>query len=436
MIVNKKFDRLKQWGRERMGGEVKTDTSDEFKNLEVEMQLRQDGMERMQRSTNAYVKSISKRDQGDEKEKQLPIAFMGSTMISHGDDFEPDSEFGQCLALFGRANERIARMQETYCSNATSSWLESTERSLIQMKEYQAARKKLQQRRLAFDTASTKMQKSKKEDFRVEEELRSQKAKYEESSEDVYRRMLDIKEAEVDSVQDLSSFLEAELAYYDRCREVLMQVKRDWPAQQMASNRSDRSGAASPAPSTGLMRRQTRSRGNSVTSYGRYDDEPLEPPVRPTISSRVPSGQSSPRHELPGMNIPIRPQANRAASGFEGPTSFNRANAPSSLPPLTRIPTDSSKITSGGRNGSQHAKRDTPTDADLFGDESSDYFDSSAQMSHSGYQRTANWANNGNADNVTTKKAPPPPPPSRTKKPPPPPPLKRSALSTSEVPQY
>ena len=44
MIVNKKFDRLKQWGRERMGGEVKTDTSDEFKGLMSEMQLRHEGM--------------------------------------------------------------------------------------------------------------------------------------------------------------------------------------------------------------------------------------------------------------------------------------------------------------------------------------------------------------------------------------------------------
>lgn len=81
----------------------------------------------------------------------------------------------------------------------------------------------------------------------MEEELRSQKAKYEEMSEDVYRRMQDvsfllqglmlvithylqIKEAEVDSVADLGAFLDAELSYYDRCREVLMQLKRDWPA--------------------------------------------------------------------------------------------------------------------------------------------------------------------------------------------------------------
>jgi predicted transcriptional regulator len=93
------------------------------------------------------------------------------------------------------------------------------------------ARKKLEGRRLAYDTTLSKMQKAKKEDFRVEEELRSQKAKYEESSDDVYRRMQDIKEAEVDSVADLTAFLEAELAYYDQCREVLLQLKQNWPAR-------------------------------------------------------------------------------------------------------------------------------------------------------------------------------------------------------------
>jgi len=37
----------------------------------------------------------------------------------------------------GRMNERMARIQETYVVNATTSWLESLERSLAQMKEYQ-----------------------------------------------------------------------------------------------------------------------------------------------------------------------------------------------------------------------------------------------------------------------------------------------------------
>lgn len=44
MNVNKKLDRFKQWAGERMGGEVKTNVSDDFKALEVEMALRHEGM--------------------------------------------------------------------------------------------------------------------------------------------------------------------------------------------------------------------------------------------------------------------------------------------------------------------------------------------------------------------------------------------------------
>ncbi len=54
-------------------------------------------MERLQKSMNAYVKTLSKRQEGDDKEKTLPIAYLGSTMVNHGEDFEEDSDFGQCL---------------------------------------------------------------------------------------------------------------------------------------------------------------------------------------------------------------------------------------------------------------------------------------------------------------------------------------------------
>ena len=43
MNVNKKLDRLKQWAGERMGGEAKTNVSEDFKALETEMNLRYEG---------------------------------------------------------------------------------------------------------------------------------------------------------------------------------------------------------------------------------------------------------------------------------------------------------------------------------------------------------------------------------------------------------
>jgi predicted nuclease with TOPRIM domain len=133
--------------------------------------------------------------------------------------------------VFGRTHERLARTQETYIVSATTTWLESLERSLVQLKEYQAARKRLDSRRLAYDTSLAKMQKAKKEDFRVEEELRTQKAKYEESEDDVQRRMQEIRDADPESVSDLAAFLDAELAYHDKCREALLQLKSEWPAR-------------------------------------------------------------------------------------------------------------------------------------------------------------------------------------------------------------
>ena len=52
----------------------------------------------MHKSMNAYTKSMSKRcDPHEDKEKGLPVSFLGRTMMAHGEDFEPDSEYGNCL---------------------------------------------------------------------------------------------------------------------------------------------------------------------------------------------------------------------------------------------------------------------------------------------------------------------------------------------------
>ena len=52
----------------------------------------------MQKSMTIYVKSLSKRAEGDDREKTLPGGHMGSSMVTHSEDFEPDSEFGMCLS--------------------------------------------------------------------------------------------------------------------------------------------------------------------------------------------------------------------------------------------------------------------------------------------------------------------------------------------------
>ncbi|GFF22016.1 uncharacterized protein C19C2.10 [Aspergillus udagawae] len=435
MNVNKKLDRFKQWAGERMGGEVKTNLSDDFKALETEMNVKHEGADRIHKSLIAYLKSISKRSEGDDKEKTLPIAHLGSSMVSHGEDFDANSEYGRCLTMFGRAEERIARVQETYISQATATYLESLERSLAQMKEYQAARKKLDSRRLAYDTSLSKMQKAKKEDFRVEEELRTQKVKYEEANEDVYRRMYDIKDAEVEGVAELAAFLEAQLNYHERCREVLLQIKNDWPADQFQSQ-------------TPNGRRTGRARSNTAHSYHeRYEPlhEELTNGVSPRPIIRSDRHTSSVPPTLPVTEAyPVetpyqRPILNRTST-FEGPSQLRHLQ-----------PSGSSSWQSRATSENFVSRRDSshPRPVSMMPDNpySDSYEESTAHVnSHSDvfYQGRSSPPSYGNAisrrassgtlnSSALNKKAPPPPPPSRAKKPPPPPPVKRPMLSVGDV---
>ncbi|KAL1957691.1 hypothetical protein VTO42DRAFT_5668 [Malbranchea cinnamomea] len=441
MNVNKKFDRFKQWAGERMGGEVKTQVSDDFKALEQEMSMRHEGMERMQKSMTAYIKAVSKRNEGDDKEKSLAVGHLGGTMVHHGENLEYNSEFGQCLINFGRTQERIARIQEQYIANATSSWLESLDRSLAQMKEYQVARKKLETRRLAYDTSLAKMQKAKREDFRAEEELRSQKVKFEEASDDIFRRMQDIRNSEADSLADLTAFLEAELSYHDKCREVLLQLKNNWPVECQQPGSSSR--------------RPGRARSNTAHSYHeRYEPVPEvpsdgSPERRPVISSNrtasVYQVDLFPAKDVHSETFQ-RPFFNRTPT-FEGPTQLRREQSPSgSLGTNNRFVSDSAASLRHARSQLR-----TVSNADTYLTQNGNDNDSAALYrkaspertvcSGDGYATPATPPRNGlsrapssaslNGGALAAKKAPPPPPPPRAKKPPPPPPPSRRNLATS-----
>jgi hypothetical protein len=445
MNINKKLDRVKQWAGEKMGQEARTNVSDEFKALEMEMTLRHEGMEKLHKSMTTYVKSLSRREEVEDREKVLPVGYLGQTMIHHGEDFEPDSEFGNCLISMGRTNERIARSQESYVANATTGWLESLERSLAMMKEYQAARKKLENRRLAYDASLSKMQKAKKEDFRVEEELRSQKAKYEESSEDVLRRMQDIKEAEAESVADLGAFLDSELEHYDRCRDELLRLKRDWPAGQTSSPQRDNHRRSNP-----------RSRSNTAHSYAErytsYDEPPPMPepePVRPSIRStgRVASSSRLDRQdEYSQAESPQRPTYSRSST-FQGPTTIHRESTPVNGMRKASVPQDPGSLRAQLRPAN---RINTNGGTDVFGDPSDDSTLNSASPDRSYGERSVSPATSQGSvasrtasyttltnSNVNGRKGPPPPPPSRAKKPaPPPPPMKRADISSTSLNRY
>ncbi|KAJ5146316.1 uncharacterized protein N7515_000880 [Penicillium bovifimosum] len=336
MNVNKRIGRFKQWAGERMGGEAKTCLSDDFKAMETEMAVRHEGVDRIHKSMTSYVKAISKRNEGDDKEKTLPIAHLGSSMVSHGEDFDANSEYGQCLIMFGRTEERIARIQESYIAQATSSWLESLERSLTQLKDLQHARKKLDSRRLAYDTSLSKMEKAKKEDFRVEEELRSQKVKYEEASDDVLRRMQDIKEAESENVMDMETFLDAQLEYHERSREALLQLKSEWPRTR-----------SSPSSNPCAFQHRPLISGPEELIHATE----ARPPIR-SAKTVMPHADTSSRDSYANVNGASRPVLNRVPT-FEGPAQLRQEQLPAASQWIQQRTTSENLAGFGRRSSTQ-----------------------------------------------------------------------------------
>ncbi|KAK9467440.1 hypothetical protein V1512DRAFT_206298 [Lipomyces arxii] len=226
--MSKKIDRLRQWTSEKLGNEQKTQESEEFRELEYEINMRYEGTERLYQSMSLHVRNLSKRRELDELEKTSPIDILGQALSLYGEEFVPESAYGQAMTKLGQANQKLARNQEIYVDRIQRNFLEGIEKSIAQFKDFQAARKKLEYRRLAYDTALSKVQKVKREDSRLEEEVRAQRIKYEEAGEDVVRKMNAIRDAETDNLNDLVDFFEAECEYYERCNECLVALQKNW----------------------------------------------------------------------------------------------------------------------------------------------------------------------------------------------------------------
>ncbi|ROT34506.1 BAR-domain-containing protein [Sodiomyces alkalinus F11] len=440
MQLTKKLDRAFQWAGEKIGGE-KTGYSDEFKSLEAEMVIRQDGMEKLHKSTNGYVKWVSRRGESlEDKEKALPVGFVGRMMVAHGEDLDPNSQYGNSLIALGKANECLAEIQEAYVTEITQQWVEAIDMSLAMMKEYQVARKKHESRRLAYDTNITKLQKAKREDYRLEEEMRSSRAKFEESGEDVLRRMQDIKDAEPDNFRDLTRFLDAQLSYHERSAEALRRLRRTWPTEITSpppterfeqierTERTERAEPERPARRLSVLSRarSTLSRNHPYEDPQDFEPEPQPQPVRMPFRSHHSEARFG---NAPGApDLPVRPTNNRSHTFQAASTLDRRPSAISHMPSISAL---------RGNGAGRPLSRINTTENDIFAD---DYDDSSAQ-STSG---SPNWGGARSASPATSvgsltrsssnlqlvggrKAAPPPPPPCRSKKPPPPIPPKRAA---------
>lgn len=80
----KKFGKLRQWTDEKLGACHKTIATEEFRDMEAEMQLRQQGLDSIHQASLVWMKALGKQIKLDnqEKEKNSPLCFLGTMLVS------------------------------------------------------------------------------------------------------------------------------------------------------------------------------------------------------------------------------------------------------------------------------------------------------------------------------------------------------------------
>ncbi|TDL14861.1 BAR-domain-containing protein [Rickenella mellea] len=233
-MAGKQLGKLRQWAGEVISTREKTQPTSEFLDLERDIEHRRAGVEKLQVASTDYHYSLSRKKFSEAlpgTEKMMPIDSLGIVMIDHGEEFGNESAFGNALVNFGRAHCRVAALQEAYAVTIQDTFLESLKSFISELSDYSSQRKKLESRRLAYDAAITKAEKTYKKDKdrkEADDELQKARLRYEETAEDVKTRMTAIQENELLQLKQLTDFLEQETKFVEQYLDVLRDVKAEW----------------------------------------------------------------------------------------------------------------------------------------------------------------------------------------------------------------
>ncbi|EPY51155.1 BAR adaptor protein [Schizosaccharomyces cryophilus OY26] len=222
------------WSTERLPTDQRIQLPDSFLQLEEEIAIREEGITKLYQAGNIWIDSLGKKVDGEEKEKCFPIEKMGQVMVSHGKALPNDSPYGTALVSYGQVQLKIGELLGFFTNRANVCYLDFLKRYLVQMKDYHTARKKLESRRQTYESLLVKSYKAKKEDSRLEEDIRLASYKFEESTENVRSRMVSLKEAEIDQQHQMTQLLTHQLDFFKEATKTLTNVFDLWnsPASQ------------------------------------------------------------------------------------------------------------------------------------------------------------------------------------------------------------
>ncbi|KAF9007018.1 hypothetical protein BDQ17DRAFT_1389154 [Cyathus striatus] len=282
---------VEEWAGEVISLRDKSAATEEFKELEKDIEMRKVGAERMFMASEGFYSSLSKKKINlafNDTDKLLPIDTLGVIMIIHGEEYGEESPFGTAMVQLGRAHCQVATLQEAFALTFKDTFISSIERLSEEIKGYEAVRKKLESKRLSYDAAANKYEKlknSKKEKDKreAEDEMEKAKQRYDETAEDLRAHMEVIQEYETTQMRDLGSGMN------------IPERRKDIPSRTLSTKRSKE-------VKPGSLRSRAGSRAESRVTVDSSDEEGTPSRARrmslhqrrdSAASSKVPSRPTS-----------------------------------------------------------------------------------------------------------------------------------------------
>ncbi|KAG0311913.1 hypothetical protein BGZ99_009838 [Dissophora globulifera] len=318
----KNMSKFKQWTGGKMGKGSKTRMDEDFHTLTNETEAKRVALEKLSDASQAYLKAISKRVEGDDKFKGLAVETFGMAMSAQSYTIREGCSYRPALQRMGDAHQNIGAAQQELISRFGSSYIDCLEKSQAQMKEYQTMQKKLQSRRLDYDAKLLKVQKAKKEKPEWEEEMQASKAKYEETRENVLNLMATINESQDDNLGSLKSYYDAQLAYARKMVEILEAIPESTFA--VSPNSSHISLYSSNGTSKNLSRQNSQDPDDERSNHSDDQSSTQSIPNGRQPFDRAPSTADLRRSN---MSQPINTELSRSMSHLTPNAAQTRKNS-------------------------------------------------------------------------------------------------------------
>jgi hypothetical protein len=218
--LSKQFNKLNQLVGEKFNNAAKHELDEEFKNLETQTELKRYGEDLIFYAMNTYMKTLEKKGESNDKQKRLAVESLGNAMITFGSDLDPSSQYGQVLIKMGEAQERLGFIQQEFVSTVKVS-ITKKEEHMQELKQYRHLKGKMVNRRLDYDGLLNKLQKSTKENHKLDEQMRTAQDKYEEIVSEMRQVMTNINAREERHIKELIEFLDAQKEYHQKSLDTL-----------------------------------------------------------------------------------------------------------------------------------------------------------------------------------------------------------------------